>query len=150
MTEFKEHILNLNDLVAIKNKIKKDGIVFFKQEFDLNTFSQLGRSIGEIYSHRDSSTHGITIVKTTEKKVSHDDGYLGLTNNSLFPHTDRSTLENPPNILILFCKEQSCFGGDTSLVDMKKVLQTVISKYGENNPLVNLNNVIFHDDNSLC
>lgn len=66
----------------------------------------------------------------------------------LFPHTDRSTLSTPPNIVILFCKKQSGEGGETILIDAKDIIEKMQIKYSSRLPLFDKDSVIFDDGNS--
>jgi len=129
----------------VRKEIESKGVSFFKQNFNQGDFLQFGNSFGDIYKHRDSKNNSITIVSNVDEVSNSNEGYKGFTNSSLFPHTDRSTINKPPNILILYCKQQSKKGGETVLIDMKKVLDFCLNKYPSNCFMLNKNSVIFDD-----
>lgn len=135
-----------SEVFELKTKLQNNGIIFFEKIINEEEFCNFCENFGNIYYHRDSNQNGITIVKNCSENK---DGFIGLTSNSLFPHTDRSTVQEPPNLLALYCKEQSGEGGETTLIDMKKVLYQIIEKFGLNNPLLEKNNAIFADQDNI-
>ncbi|GEM_PF-3853781 len=136
----------LEKINQLQQLISKNGIVFFEHEFDQDEFLEFSKQFGEIYKHRDSISNGITIVKNEIDKEKADIGHKGLTTSSLFPHTDRSSLDNPPNVLILYCKNQSGDGGESILVDVKSMINDLIKDSNiENHPIFEQNSVIFND-----
>ena len=112
---------NLYDSHTIMTTIESEGIVFFENFLTENEFSSVSKLYGTIYTHRDSKEHGITIVSNSIEEKETKEGFKGLTSSELFPHTDRSTIQNPPNLLLLYCHNQSGLGGETTIVDTKKV-----------------------------
>lgn len=134
------------DINETKSNLTNVGISFFSGNYELNDFSNFCKNFGTIYFHRDSNESGITVVKNKMDSNITEEGFVGLTNNDLFPHTDRSTIKNPPNVLILYCKYQSGQGGETTLIDTKKILSSLIEKFGLKFPLLEKNNTIFSDN----
>jgi alpha-ketoglutarate-dependent taurine dioxygenase len=139
----------LKNIDQIKKSVKQHGIALFECDFEQEDFTEFGDLLGGVYKHRDSVTNGITVVKNTIDKSQSMSGYFGLTSSSLFPHTDRSTLDTPPNILLLYCKSQSGEGGESTLVDMKSVISEIANDSDfENHPIFEKNSVIFDDGRS--
>lgn len=136
----------LQNISQMQSLIASNGIAFFEEDFNQEQFIEFGKKFGEIYLHRDSITNGITVVKSVINKENVDSGFYGLTSSSLFPHTDRSSLDEPPNILALYCKNQSGEGGESTLVDIKDVIEEM-SKHSdiENHPIFEMNSAIFDD-----
>jgi hypothetical protein len=74
-----------------------------------------GHSLMTISLHRDSDSGGVT---TIERRFSTAIGSLsGFTDRELVPHTDGSTVAEPPRILILACVRRPRSGGQVVLVD---------------------------------
>ncbi|OKP04813.1 TauD/TfdA family dioxygenase [Xenorhabdus eapokensis] len=59
-------------------------------------------------------------------------------------HTDEGHEKIQPNILALYCKENSEFGGDNILVNSKLIYKLLIEKYGDKVDL------LFHNDCITC
>lgn len=120
MTNF---IKNVNENISeLRNEIQCRGVAFFESNFSTNSYVEFGEKFGKIFYHHDSSENGITVVSSVKDKEKAKDGEYGFTSSMLFSHTDRSTMNQPPTILIFFCKEQSGDGGETILVDMQQGL----------------------------
>ncbi|MDL1912997.1 MAG: TauD/TfdA family dioxygenase [Bergeyella sp.] len=126
--EFKEKSTD-----EIKRLLENNGCYFFEKEFEKPTYVGFCSLYGKIFKHRDSNDDGITIVKNDLKNK---DGFYGLSSKELFPHTDRSTEKIVPNLLFLYCKESSVEGGESIIIDSKKILLELISIFGEENVFV--------------
>lgn len=136
----------LAEIDQLKSTLEQDGIAFFESDFNQDEFIQFSEQFGQLYKHRDSISNGITIVKSSMEESQANSGYFGLTSSSLFPHTDRSTLDNPPNILILYCKNQSGVGGESTLVDFKQVFEQLLKEQQDgSHPILEKDSVIFDD-----
>jgi alpha-ketoglutarate-dependent taurine dioxygenase len=84
----------------------------------------LARSLGTIYMHRDCDHDGVTHITATG---THTDvvGYLGLTTSALTLHTDRSSLANPPDLLLFLCERQAREGGESLFADGRLIYEVL-------------------------
>jgi alpha-ketoglutarate-dependent taurine dioxygenase len=85
---------------------------------------ELAKSMGDIYKQADDHS-GSGIVSLTSNR---DIKKYGFTNQSLFPHTDRSNMLIPPEIVILRCEKKADIGGETLLFDAEEKLLPVLNQ----------------------
>lgn len=140
----------LDKIDFLKEKIESDGCAFFNKEFSEEEFINFGQNFGSVYTHRDSTSNGITLVKSVIENATAKSGYFGMTTSHLFPHTDRSTVETPPNILMFYCKTQETKGGESILID-GKVLFEILKEKESNNicPILEQNSAVFADKDNF-
>lgn len=98
--------------------LKRDGGIFLEEVSRAEALELIGQ-LGTIYQHRDADEAGIAWVQTSQ----HEDveGYAGFTEESLFPHTDRSVEPSPPNLVLFWVEEPAAVGGMTTLCDGREV-----------------------------
>ncbi|WP_419868547.1 TauD/TfdA family dioxygenase [Chryseobacterium sp. CT-SW4] len=129
----------LKDTDEIKSEFQTTGKIFFKcDKMDIDQFCNISKEFGEI-EQQDFQNEKVTIITTKDCCGDFND------NNELFPHTDRSTLENPPNILIYYYRSPSDVGGETWLIDTKKILLEILLKYGEDCKILQQAYAVFSD-----
>ncbi|MFD6140644.1 TauD/TfdA family dioxygenase [Promicromonospora sp. NPDC060271] len=78
----------------------------------------LAHSIGTVVPHRDSDLDGATAI---EDRAHRDAAMVGFTRAPLAPHTDRSSIENPPGLLLTVCSQEPVSGGESVIVDGQAV-----------------------------
>ena len=71
-----------------------------------------------VVPHRDSEPDGVTLIEDRDK---HDAAFAGFTRLPLIPHTDRSGVADPPNLLVTACGREPTTAGETILVDGRAV-----------------------------
>lgn len=140
---------NLVNEELIKNSLSNDGIVFFNSVMDMDGFKAYGEKLGDIFCHPNSLKNGVTIVKTTnDENIKRKLGNRGFSSSNLFPHTDRSTMLNPPNLLMFYCNEQSGVGGESILIDSKKIFEDIVKEGDEEFiKFIFKDRVVIFDDN---
>ncbi len=125
-------IYNLEDTTVLKRALSNDGIVFFNSELNMNDFRVQGELFGDIFFHPHSSEKGITVIKNSSDNILEKrEGYKSFSTSNLFPHTDRSTMLNPPNLLMFYCNKQSGKGGESILIDIKGVFEEIVEDGNE-------------------
>jgi hypothetical protein len=81
-------------------------------------------SLGKIYRQKvDNNNNGYVTLKpnkTIEK--------YGFSNHHLFPHTDRSNMESPPDYAILWCEKAADHGGESTILDAEEYLLPILEK----------------------
>lgn len=105
-----------NVMVALKTDgaVKISGL---NGEMDL---LRLANQLGVILKNKD----GQKFTRLSPTCVEAKNNQRGFTRLPLYPHTDRSPVSDPPNILILFCEKPAPnLGGASILADGLKVLQ---------------------------
>jgi alpha-ketoglutarate-dependent taurine dioxygenase len=132
---------NFELIVALLNQ---QGIAFFDSFTSKDQLIALAQYVGEVYFHRDSDEQGITYVKNSSANLA--SGFYGFSSKGLPLHTDRSTVSEPPNALILACAQNSSYGGETLLSDGREILQDLTQGFTDwTHPLVAGKSVIFDD-----
>ncbi len=82
----------------------------------------LAHSLGSVYIQKDDKHgHGIVTLRYDTSIPKY-----GFSNTALFPHTDRSNMKFPPDIVILWCEKNATFGGDSLIFDADKHLMPII------------------------
>lgn len=98
--------------------LAKFGFATFDQIKSEDDFLELARLLGRVQQHRDSDERGITRIVDTGHK---GQGFSGLTNKGLYPHTDRSSLKTPPTLVATYCEMPANSGGESILSDGERV-----------------------------
>ncbi|MGH3613502.1 MAG: TauD/TfdA family dioxygenase [Pseudonocardia sp.] len=79
----------------------------------------LTRALGAtVLPHRDSGPDGVTVI---EDRGARDAALAGFTRAALSPHTDRSGIADPPDLLLTTCGREPTSGGEVILVDGRAV-----------------------------
>ena len=120
---FRKHLIRKDTRDFTKNlkeQLMADGIVTLDKIQDVGEFISIANSLGDIVPHRDSEENGLTKIID---KHSAEKGYLGFSNQRLRLHTDGSGMKNPTPVIMIYCEKPSISGGDSILVDGKKVYE---------------------------
>lgn len=105
----------------IKKNLQKTGAVKVKKLLNDKHALTLAKSLGNIVHNSNANEYGIVKLMPL-KCVPPQKNHTGFTKSSLYPHTDRSPLEKPPNLIFLWCKiPENKNGGIPVLVDCKSL-----------------------------
>jgi alpha-ketoglutarate-dependent taurine dioxygenase len=128
----KKHYYSPNEfpkrIKEAKNELEKTGIIFLKDIHSEITGGLLAPHFGKVVANLDASKNGITEI-TEEKTGNNQKNSRAFTRMSLVPHTDRSTIINPPKYLLNWVQEKSPYGGETLLLDGKNLYQEIKKEY---------------------
>ncbi|WP_414167206.1 TauD/TfdA family dioxygenase [Streptoverticillium reticulum] len=86
--------------------------------------------IMDITPHRDSDPDGLTTIRDSRRHT-HLAGYGGFGNGELAPHTERSSVPNPPRLMLLICGTPAHYGGDCLLTDGRAVYTDIAARHRE-------------------
>jgi alpha-ketoglutarate-dependent taurine dioxygenase len=89
----------------------------------------VARSIASVVPHRDSRPDGVTVL-ADRGAPANCGGFAGFGRQELIPHTDRSSIECPPGLLMMACGEPAELGGECVVVDGAAVFADLV----ENEP----------------
>lgn len=90
-----------------------------KSKQDLLEFA---RSFGDIYDQSDDTDHDGIVTLDYNPSIHK----YAFGNQALFPHTDRSNMNEPPNKVILWCEREAEHGGESLMFDANEHLLPVI------------------------
>lgn len=77
--------------------------------------TELTHALGaRIVPHRDSGPDGVTVIEDRRACVA---ALAGFTRGALAPHTDRSDIADPPDLIMTICAAEPSTGGELLLVD---------------------------------
>ena len=79
-----------------------------------------------IRPHRNAGPDGVTIITGTRTA---GPGYAAFTDAELIPHTDGSSVPDPPGLLLLACQQPADEGGATLVADGARIIGTLASQY---------------------
>jgi alpha-ketoglutarate-dependent taurine dioxygenase len=111
----------------LKAALSSNGLVTFEKALTKKELVEFSKYMGDIYFHRDSDGDGVTSISAVEENEGKE-GYLGLSSSELTLHTDRSGVKNPPGLLVFYCEKNADEGGDSLLLDGKKLYEE-LEKY---------------------
>jgi alpha-ketoglutarate-dependent taurine dioxygenase len=116
----------LRSLEEIRCRLQETGFVLVDHLRSEDEAITLAEGLGDIYAHRDSEPSGLTRIRVWDAGGERA-GYRGFTGKALLPHTDRSCLADPPDLLIQACARCSVDGG-ASIVADGRLLYDVLFK----------------------
>src|SRR5580700_11319374 len=94
--------------------LREHGLVTFTGITSRTELASVARRLMSIRPHRDAGPDGVTVITDTGTA---DPGYAAFTDAELIPHTDGTSLPDPPGLLMLTCQQPASHGGDTLLAD---------------------------------
>jgi hypothetical protein len=109
--------------VDMVERLARSGIATFEGVNNSADLLRLAHSLGSVLPHRDSDAHGVTTLAGCENSRPWRPGYLGFSSEPLFPHTDGSSVANPPPLVMLACEVPARKGGAALLVDGLSIYQ---------------------------
>ncbi len=96
MDIFQAHYADIRDpaqQLSITARLRDQGLVTFDGLGDRAALVALARRLMTIRPHRDADPDGITVITGTGARTS---GYAAFTDAELIPHTDGSSMPDPP------------------------------------------------------
>lgn len=90
----------------IIRKVTQQGIATFNIS-SRDQLREIAQGLGEVYVEDDTDETGVKVVHNSA--------------NGSRIHTDRSSHQEPPNVIIVWCQQQSEQGGDSIFADGKKI-----------------------------
>jgi alpha-ketoglutarate-dependent taurine dioxygenase len=94
--------------------LREHGLVTFTGITGRTELSCVARRLMSIRPHRDAGPDGVTVITDTGTA---EPGYAAFTDAELIPHTDGTSLPDPPGLLLLTCQQPATRGGNTLLAD---------------------------------
>jgi TfdA family taurine catabolism dioxygenase TauD len=108
-------------------QLRDHGLVTFSGIHDCAGLLAAARPLLTVRPHRDAGTDGVTVISATRDTVA--PGYTAFTDAELNPHTDGSSLADPPPLVMLACLQPAAEGGETCVVDGARVLETFADRF---------------------
>ena len=103
------------------NLIHEEGYMIVPGVETLNDYIALAKELGEFVMQGDAEERSPFVLISEGNKINK----LGFSHKGLFPHTDRSIMKNPPDLVLLWCSQPAESGGESLLVDARKVLASL-------------------------
>lgn len=101
----------------VRAQLDEVGLVTFDEIHDGATLAALGAALGEVLVQDDTDACG---VKTVAPQAAMSGSHL---------HTDRTSMRQPPNVVIIGCLRQSEHGGESILADGAALYQRLAAAY---------------------
>lgn len=102
------------------------GLVTFSGITDRVTLADVAHRLMSIRPHRDAGPDGVTVITGTGTAGL---GYAAFTDAELIPHTDGTSLPDPPGLLLLACQQPARHGGATLLADAARITATLAQQH---------------------
>jgi alpha-ketoglutarate-dependent taurine dioxygenase len=101
---------------AVATTLREHGIATFEGIHSRAELSEAAARIMRPRQHRDAEPDSITDIRPNAHRQQQSSG-IGFSRVEVAPHTEGSSLEQPPSLLLLVCVSPALSGGDTVLVD---------------------------------
>jgi Taurine catabolism dioxygenase TauD, TfdA family len=129
MDAFSAHhadILDPDQQPHVMALLRERGLVTFTGITDRATLASAARTLMSIRPHRDAGPDGVTTITDTQAA---DPGYAAFTDAELIPHTDGTSLPDPPGLLMLTCQQPANNGGNTLLADAASITASLARQH---------------------
>jgi alpha-ketoglutarate-dependent taurine dioxygenase len=129
MDIFRTHhadILNPAQQPRVVALLRQHGLVTFTGITERAALASAASTMMSIRTHRDAGPDGVTVVTDTQATAS---GYAAFSDAELIPHTDGTSLPEPPGLLLLACQQPATQGGDTLLADASRITATLARQH---------------------
>jgi Taurine catabolism dioxygenase TauD, TfdA family len=106
--------------------LREHGLVTFTGITSRTELACVARRLMSIRPHRDAGPDGVTVITDTGTA---EPGYVAFTDAELIPHTDGSSMPEPPGLLLLTCQQPASQGGNTLLADAARITATLAGQH---------------------
>lgn len=110
----------------IAAQLRDRGLVTFSGITSHADLVAVAQRLMTIRPHRDAGPDGVTVITSTQAQGS---GYAAFTDAELIPHTDGSSVPDPPGLLLLACQQPADEGGRTRVADGARIISTLAEQY---------------------
>ena len=128
MDTFKAHYANMTDPAwqpSLMAQLRDHGLVTLAGISDRAALIAVARCLMTIRAHRDAAPDGVTEITDLGATAP---GYAAFTDSELIPHTDGSSVSDPPELLLLTCVQPASQGGATLVADGALIMATLAAK----------------------
>jgi hypothetical protein len=129
MDTFQAHYADIGDpgwQPRIAAQLRDRGLATFSGITDHAGLVTIARRLMTIRPHRDAGPDGVTVITGSQARGS---GYAAFTDAELIPHTDGSSVPDPPGLLLLTCLQPAGEGGGTRVADGARIISTLAEQY---------------------
>lgn len=109
---------------GVMRKIHETGYAIVNGIASADEFVALASLLGNLVVQKDAEECKPYVLVSEKNNINK----LGFSQLGLFPHTDRSVLQNPPDLVLLWCQQPSENGGESLFVDMRQALENLKNK----------------------
>ncbi|MEV6404300.1 TauD/TfdA family dioxygenase [Streptomyces bobili] len=107
---------NMDGVSAAVDTMHSTGLALLEQLATRRDVLDAAAHVMHITPHRDSDPDGLTVIQDTGRHAGRE-GFAGLSNGEVLPHTERSSLAAPPRLMMLVCARPAATGGQCLLAD---------------------------------
>jgi alpha-ketoglutarate-dependent taurine dioxygenase len=129
MDIFSAHYADLADPAwqpVLEEQLRDHGLATFTGTTDRAALIAVARQLMEIRVHRDAAPDGVTEITDLGTTAA---GYAAFTDSELIPHTDGSSVPDPPGLLLLTCVQPAGHGGATLIADGADIVATLAARH---------------------
>ncbi|MFI9581554.1 TauD/TfdA family dioxygenase [Streptomyces sp. NPDC052236] len=112
--------LTMDAVSAVADTLRNTGLALLDQLPTRQDVLDAAAHVMHITAHRDSDPDGLTVIRDTGQHTGRE-GFAGLSNGEVLPHTERSSLAAPPRLMMLVCARPATTGGQCLLADSHAV-----------------------------
>jgi alpha-ketoglutarate-dependent taurine dioxygenase len=129
MDTFRAHYADVADPASqpsVAAQLRDYGLVTFGGITDRTALIAAARHLMTVRAHRDAASDGITEITDLGATAA---GYAAFTDSGLIPHTDGSSVPEPPELLLLTCVQPAAQGGATLVADGAQIIATLAARH---------------------
>jgi hypothetical protein len=127
---------------AVVERLRDSGLVTFDGLARRGNVIAFASRIMAIASHRDSDPDGLTTIRDTPGRRNLA-GFAGLGQGELLPHTDGSSIPEPPRLMLLACERPADQGGECMLIDGQMLHAELSKRWDEATVMLSRPNTAF-------
>lgn len=116
MSDFEQFYVDHQNPEAVEAPLRNRGIATFAGVTDRARLTDFASQIMTSREHRDADVDHITSIRPDGNLVQRSAG-AGFSRAAVPPHTEGSSLPNPPRLLLLACVSPAPVGGTTVVID---------------------------------
>lgn len=128
---------------GVTRKIHEHGYTIINNINTIDEFVAFAASLGDFVAQKDAEECKPYVLVSEKNQINK----LGFSQMGLFPHTDRSVLKIPPDLVLLWCQQPADEGGESLFVDMRLALKNLRNKNYALYQEIMATTAIFSDEN---
>lgn len=117
-------------LSVIPQRLCRHGLVPLRGLASRDDVLAFARRIMTLIPHRDSDGDGLTSIRDIGT-TAHKEGFAGLGSGELRAHTERSSIPDPPRLMLFVCQQPASNGGEVLLADGQAIYDDLVERHPE-------------------
>lgn len=127
----------------VMSAVHEHGYVVVPDVKTLDEYVSFSSNLGSFVTQNDAEECNPYVLVSEGNRINR----LGFSHGGLFPHTDRSIMKSPPDLVLLWCKKPADSGGESLITDMRGLIESLkLDNYSLYEDILNMS-AVFSDEN---